>query len=48
MVDCFMLDKVLCNIKNIIGIEKFNDTKILTRHAWSTALTRPDILPFAG
>ena len=28
MVDDYMLDKVLDKIKEIIGIEKFNDTKI--------------------
>ena len=29
VVDDFMLDKVLDKIKEIIGIEKFDDTKIL-------------------
>ena len=29
MVDDYMLDKVLDKIKKIIGIEKFDDTKIL-------------------
>ena len=29
MVDDYMLDKVLDKIKEIIGIEKFDDTKIL-------------------
>ena len=28
MVDDYMLDKVLVKIKEIIGIEKFDDTKI--------------------
>ena len=30
MVNDYTLDKVLDNIKEIIGIEKFDDTKILT------------------
>ena len=29
MADEYVLDKVLDNIKEIIGIEKFDDTKIL-------------------
>ena len=29
MVDDFMLDKVLDKIKEIIGIEKFDDTKLM-------------------
>ena len=29
MVDDYMLDKVLCNIKKAIDNEKFNDTKVL-------------------
>ena len=29
-IDNYVLDKVLGNIKEIIGIEKFDDTKILT------------------
>ena len=29
MIDDFVLDKVLDKIKEIIGIEKFEDTKIL-------------------
>ena len=29
MVDDYMLDKILDKIKEIIGIEKFDDTKIL-------------------
>ena len=30
MVDDYMLDKAFDKIKEIIGIEKFDDTKILT------------------
>ena len=30
MVNDYTLEKVLDNIKEIIGIEKFDDTKILT------------------
>ena len=33
MVDDYMLDTVLDNIEEIIGIEKFDDTKILTEAA---------------
>ena len=30
MVDDFMLNKVLCKITEVIGIVKFDDTKVFT------------------
>ena len=46
IVDDYMIDKILDKIKEIIGVEKFNDTNILINTAYklSTNITLENVL----